>query len=60
MWSLAFLLCAEGAKDLRRVDVVLAGYRRHVTLEEELDRLAAMPAPSRPQQPVRLHRPEQE
>ena len=44
-WSLAFLLYAEGAKDLRRVDVVLAGYRRHVTLEdEELDRLAAIAA----------------
>jgi Ser/Thr protein kinase RdoA (MazF antagonist) len=40
VWSLAFLLYAEGAKDLRRVDVVLAGYRRHVTLAgEELDRL---------------------
>ncbi len=40
-WTLAFLLYAEGAKDLRRVDVVLAGYRRHVTLtEEELGRLA--------------------
>jgi Ser/Thr protein kinase RdoA (MazF antagonist) len=40
-WSLAFLLYAEGAKDLRRVDLVLAGYRRHVTLEAaELDRLA--------------------
>jgi Ser/Thr protein kinase RdoA (MazF antagonist) len=47
-WSLAFLLYAEGAKDLRRVDVVLAGYRRHVTLEdEELDRLAAI-AQARP------------
>jgi len=44
-WSLAFLLYAEGAKDLRRVDVVLAGYRRHVTLEdEELARLAAIAA----------------
>jgi Ser/Thr protein kinase RdoA (MazF antagonist) len=43
VWSLAFLLYAEGAKDLRRVDVVLAGYRRHVTLTgEELDRLAAI------------------
>ena len=42
-WSLAFLLYAEGAKDLRRVDVVLAGYRRHVTLTgDELDRLAAI------------------
>jgi Ser/Thr protein kinase RdoA (MazF antagonist) len=42
-WSLAFLLYAEGAKDLRRIDVVLAGYRRHVTLtEEELGRLAAI------------------
>ena len=47
-WSLAFLLYAEGAKDLRRVDVVLAGYRRHVTLEdEELARLAAI-AQARP------------
>ena len=47
-WSLAFLLYAEGAKDLRRVDVVLLGYRRHVTLEdEELDRLAAI-AQARP------------
>jgi Ser/Thr protein kinase RdoA (MazF antagonist) len=43
LWSLAFLLYAEGAKDLRRVNVVLAGYRRHVTLTgEELDRLAAV------------------
>jgi Ser/Thr protein kinase RdoA (MazF antagonist) len=43
VWSLAFLLFAEGAKDLRRVDVVLAGYRRHVTLTgEELDRLPAI------------------
>jgi len=42
-WSLAFLLYAEGAKDLRRVNVVLAGYRRHVTLEPgELDRLAGL------------------
>jgi Ser/Thr protein kinase RdoA (MazF antagonist) len=43
LWSLAFLLYAEGAKDLRRVEVVLAGYRRHVTLvDEELGRLAAI------------------
>jgi Phosphotransferase enzyme family len=43
IWSLAFLLCAEGAKDPRRVDVVLAGYRRHVTLTgDELGRLAAI------------------
>jgi len=43
VWSLAFLLYAEGAKNLRRVDVVLAGYRRHVTLtDEELGRLAAI------------------
>jgi Ser/Thr protein kinase RdoA (MazF antagonist) len=41
VWSLAFLLYAEGAKDLRRIDLVLAGYRRHVTLtDEELGRLA--------------------
>jgi Ser/Thr protein kinase RdoA (MazF antagonist) len=43
LWSLAFLLYAEGAKDPRRVDVVLAGYRRHVALTgEELDRLAGL------------------
>jgi Ser/Thr protein kinase RdoA (MazF antagonist) len=42
-WTLAFFLYAEGARDLRRVNVVLAGYRRHVTLtEEELDRLPAL------------------
>jgi len=47
-WTLAFLLYAEGAKDLRRVEVVLAGYRRHVALEdEELARLAAL-AQARP------------
>jgi Ser/Thr protein kinase RdoA (MazF antagonist) len=41
LWALAFLLWAEGAKDLRRVDLAMAGYRRHVRLEpEELDRLA--------------------
>jgi Ser/Thr protein kinase RdoA (MazF antagonist) len=43
LWSLAFLLYAEAAKDPRRVSAVLAGYREHVTLEaEELDRLAAV------------------
>lgn len=48
LWSLAFLLFAEGAKDLRRIDLVLAGYRRHVTLEdEELSRLHAI-ATARP------------
>ena len=42
-WSLAFLLYTEGAKDLRRARMVLAGYRRHVTLTgEELGRLAAI------------------
>jgi len=42
-WSLAFFLYAEGMKDLRRVNVVLAGYRRHVTLTpEELDRLPGL------------------
>jgi Ser/Thr protein kinase RdoA (MazF antagonist) len=41
LWSLAFLLFAEGAKNLRRVDLVSAGYRRHVRPEpEELSRLA--------------------
>jgi aminoglycoside phosphotransferase len=43
LWSLAFFLWAEGAKDLRRVDLAVAGYRRHLELEpEELDRLAAV------------------
>jgi Ser/Thr protein kinase RdoA (MazF antagonist) len=43
VWSLAFLLYAEGAKDLRRARMVLAGYRRHVTLTgEELGRLAGI------------------
>jgi Ser/Thr protein kinase RdoA (MazF antagonist) len=41
LWTLAFLLFAEGAKHLARVDLVMAGYRRHVDLEpEELRRLA--------------------
>jgi hypothetical protein len=40
--SLAFLLWAEGAKDLRRVELALSGYHRHVELEpEELARLEA-------------------
>jgi Ser/Thr protein kinase RdoA (MazF antagonist) len=38
---LAFLLFAEGAKNLARVDLVLEGYRRHIDLEpEEVGRLA--------------------
>jgi Ser/Thr protein kinase RdoA (MazF antagonist) len=42
-WSLAFLLWAEGARNLARVDLVAAGYRRQVQLEsEELRRLPAM------------------
>jgi Ser/Thr protein kinase RdoA (MazF antagonist) len=42
-WSLAFLLYAECSKDLRRGALVMAGYRRHVTLtDEELGRLAGM------------------
>ena len=40
LWSLAFLLWAEGAKDLRRIDLAVAGYRHGVQLEpEELERL---------------------
>lgn len=40
LWSLAFLLYAEAAKEPRRAGAVLLGYREHVTLEaEELDRL---------------------
>jgi Ser/Thr protein kinase RdoA (MazF antagonist) len=42
LWSLAFLLWAEGNKDLRRVDLALSGYRRHVELSgAELERLEA-------------------
>jgi Ser/Thr protein kinase RdoA (MazF antagonist) len=42
-WSLAFLLFAEGAKNLARVDRVVAGYREHIQLEaEELERLTAL------------------
>jgi Ser/Thr protein kinase RdoA (MazF antagonist) len=41
LWPLAYLLFAEGAKNLRRVDLVLEGYGRHVDLEaEEIARLA--------------------
>jgi Ser/Thr protein kinase RdoA (MazF antagonist) len=43
VWPLAFFLFAEGAKNLARVDLVVAGYRRNVTLgPEELDRLSAL------------------
>jgi Ser/Thr protein kinase RdoA (MazF antagonist) len=43
LWALAFLLLAEGAKNLRRVDLVVAGYRQHIDVEpEELTRLAAV------------------
>jgi Ser/Thr protein kinase RdoA (MazF antagonist) len=43
IWSLAFLLYAEAAKDPRRAALVLSGYRRHVTLSaEEVGRLAAI------------------
>lgn len=43
LWSLAFLLYAEAAKEPRRAGVVLHGYREHVTLEtEELDRVGAV------------------
>ena len=42
-WTLAFLLWAEAARNLARVDLVAAGYRRHVRLEPaELTRLTAM------------------
>jgi Phosphotransferase enzyme family len=42
LWSLAFLLYAEAAKDPRRAGAVLLGYRERVTLEpEELDRLGS-------------------
>lgn len=43
LWSLAFPLSVDGTKDLRRVDRVVAGYRRHLPLEsDELSRLAAV------------------
>ena len=43
LWSLAFVLYAEAAKEPRRAGAVLLGYREHVTLEtEELDRLGAV------------------
>jgi len=43
LWSLAFLLYTEAAKEPRRAGAVLLGYREHVTLEaEELDRLGAV------------------
>jgi Ser/Thr protein kinase RdoA (MazF antagonist) len=43
LWSLAFLLYAEAAKEPRRAGAVLLGYREHVRLEaEELDRLGAV------------------
>jgi len=43
LWSLAFLLYSEAAKDPRRAGAVLLGYREHVTLEaDELDRLATV------------------
>jgi Ser/Thr protein kinase RdoA (MazF antagonist) len=48
LWSLAFFLYAEAAKDPRRAGAVLLGYREHITLEaEELHRLGAV-ARSRP------------
>jgi len=48
LWSLAFFLLAEGAKDLRRVELALIGYGRHVELQpEELERLEAV-IPARP------------
>jgi Ser/Thr protein kinase RdoA (MazF antagonist) len=40
LWSLAFLLWAEGNKDMRRVELAAAGYAREVRIEpEELHRL---------------------
>jgi len=42
LWALAWLLFTEGARGLGRVDLVAAGYLRHVRPEpEELARLAA-------------------
>jgi Ser/Thr protein kinase RdoA (MazF antagonist) len=48
LWSLAFLLYAEAAKEPRRAGAVLLGYREHVRLEAaELSRLGAV-AQARP------------
>jgi methyltransferase (TIGR00027 family) len=48
VWSLAFLLWAAGAQNLRGVGAVASAYRRHVELEHaELERLGAAIA-SRP------------
>lgn len=42
-WLLAFLLYAEGAKNPPRADLIVSGYRRHVTLEPaEIERIPAM------------------
>lgn len=44
-WALAWLLYSEGAKDLRRVKLVAAGYARQILPEPaELERLAAIMA----------------
>ena len=43
LWSLAFLLFSQGAQDLRRVDLVVAGYRKQLRPDpEELARLASV------------------
>lgn len=43
VWSLAWMLFTAGARSLGRVDLAVAGYRRHVRPEpEELSRLAAI------------------
>jgi Ser/Thr protein kinase RdoA (MazF antagonist) len=43
LWSLAFLLWAEGVRDIRRAALARAGYSRHVQLEpEEVARLEAV------------------
>jgi Ser/Thr protein kinase RdoA (MazF antagonist) len=48
LWSLAFLLYAEAAKEPRRAGAVLLGYREHVKLQaSELSRLGAV-AQARP------------
>ena len=45
LWSLAFVLWAGGARDLRLVDVALSRYLRHIALtDEELDRLPTVMA----------------
>jgi len=54
LWSLAFLLYVEAAKDPRRAGAVLLGYREHVTLEPEGTRPPGSGRAGPPPHPRRL------